>query len=359
MADAREILRRVPIFADLSDEDCDVVLRVLKARRGRPGDTLVREGEPGDTLMIVVEGQLEASVTTSGGAQARLSIIPAGHIVGELAFLDASPRAATVTTPTGATVLEFSRQALLLLCRDRPKIAASIQRNVLADLSQRVRAVEGTQGRAPAASAAPASLRSVSLPRESVVPVSARPKGRPVTAAALRAIPILATHSNEDLELLAYAATLRGFAKGEVLMHEGAVGDAAYLIVNGSVSVTRRGSPGIVATLETGALVGQLALLDRAPRSATVTAGSDTTTLELRADVVQNLLRASSPLALRFQREIAGAAARHLRAATARFAASAGPAAEAGPLDAEIEGDWSRGEEEPIELAVDMDAIRR
>ncbi len=379
MADARDVLRKVPFFHDLSDDDCDVVLRVLKGRRGGPGQTLFNEGDPGDTLMIVVEGQLDAMKSAGSAGPVKVSSIGPGHVVGELAFLDPAPRSATVVTPTGATVLEFSRQALLLLCRDRPTIAAAIQRNVLADLSRRVRAVEGTGGTSPSASASPASLRapSVSQPpslrgpsishlpggprpdgmRESAPPPSMR-RGRPVTAAQLRTVPSLATHTAEDLELLAYAAVLRGFARGEVLMQEGAAGDAAYLIINGSVGVTRRGQAGTLATLEPGALVGQLALLDRAPRSATVTAMVDTTALELRADLIHNLVKASSPLALRFQREIATAAAKHLRAATARFAAQQATApGTAGPLDDDY--DWSDGSEEPIELGVDLDAIRK
>jgi len=349
------------MFAALSDDDCDAVLRVLKAREGRAGDTLFREGDPGDTLMIVVDGRLEATVKTASGAQAMLSVIEPGHVVGELAFLDAAPRAATVSTKSGATVLEFSRRALLLLCRDQPRIGAILQRNVLADLARRVRAIEGTSIPAgPMSARAPASLRAGSAPaeRESHVPTSLRAKGRTVTAAQLRTVRVLASHSDEDLELLAYMATLRVFARGEALMQEGTEGDAAFLILDGSVSVTRAGESMPVATLEPGALVGQLALLDRARRSATVTAQTDTTVLELKATVFGNLVNASSPLALRFQREVATAAARHLRGANARFVASVGMPAQAPSLN-EVEGDWSDGSDEPIELAVDLGAIRR
>jgi CRP/FNR family cyclic AMP-dependent transcriptional regulator len=343
MPDARAIIRQVPMFAALSDDDCDAVLRVLKARKGRPGDTLFREGDPGDTLLVVVEGSLEATVTTAGGAQASLSVIAPGHVVGELAFLDAAPRAATVSTKSGATVLEFSRRALLLLCRDQPRIAAVLQRTVLTDLTRRLRATEGAPAAAPK-SATPASRA-----------------GRPVTAAQLRAFPVLASHSSEDLELLAYMGTVRGFAKGDALMREGAEGDAAFLLLGGSVEVTRASESGPVATLAPGALVGQLALLDHARRSATVTATSDTTALELKASVFGNLVNASSPLALAFQREVARAAARHLRSASARFAANAGPRAktEEAPTHNEIEGDWSIGDDAAIDLAIDLEAARR
>jgi CRP-like cAMP-binding protein len=353
------------MFAALTDDDCDAVLRVLKARHGRPGDTLFREGDPGETLMIVVEGQLEATVKTASGAQAKLSVIEPGHVVGELAFLDAAPRAATVSTKSGATVLEFSRRALLVLCRDQPRIGAILQRHVLADLARRVRAIEGTLAPAPAgplsARSAPASLRAGGSPaadRQSLAPHSMRTKPRTVTAAQLRTVRVLATHSDEDLELLAYMATLRVFARNEVLMQEGTEGDAAFLILDGRVDVSRAGETMPVATLEPGALVGQLALLDRARRSATVTAQSETTVLELKASVFGNLVNASSPLALRFQREVATAAARHLRGANARFVANAGGAGPQAPALHEVEGDWSDGSDEPIELGVDLDAIR-
>jgi CRP-like cAMP-binding protein len=166
----------------------------------------------------------------------------------------------------------------------------------------------------------------------------------------------LESYSNEDLELLAYTSVLRGFAQSEVLMHEGAEGDAAYLILTGSVVATRSGVALPLATLNPGALVGQLALLDRAPRSATVTAASDTNALELKADLVHNLLKASSPMAIRFQREIATAAARHLRLANANFAAHAGEAS--APGDGALEGDWSAGDDAPIELGVDLSVLK-
>jgi CRP-like cAMP-binding protein len=183
-------------------------------------------------------------------------------------------------------------------------------------------------------------------------------KVRSVTAAQLRRVSVLQQYSDEDLELLAYSSTLRGFAQGEVLMHEGAEGDAAYLILNGSVVASRSGVALPLATLQPGALVGQLALLDRAPRSATVTAASDTTALELKANVIQNLLKASSPMALRFQREIATAAARHLRIANATFAAHAGTDAQQAPGDAAVEGDWSAGDDVQIELGVDPSVLK-
>ena len=294
----REILRRVRPFADLVDDECDAVLAVLRARRGNPGDVLFQQGDRGDTLLVVLDGELVAKV---GGEQvARLG---PGEVVGEMAFVDAEPRSATVSAPSGATVLEFSREALAALRTTKPRAAASIQRNVLVDVARRLRDASGASG-------PPNSLRGA--------PVSLRRSARGLTAEQLRAVPALATYTEEDLDLLAYIAQLRTFAGGDVIMSEGTFGDACWLLLSGEVSVLRDAQS--IARLGPGALVGQLALLDRAPRSATVRATTETATLEVRADAFTNLVRASSPIALRFQWQVALAGVRQLRAATQRLA---------------------------------------
>ncbi len=353
----REILRRVRAFADLGDAECDAVLAVLKARRGAPGDALFKEGDRGDSLMIVLDGHLVATVRSDAGTQEEVARLGPGEVVGEMAFVDAEPRSATVTAPAGATVLEFSRAALDGLRVSAPRIAAAIQRNVLADVARRLRdagqkladpmsgSSRGGAGGGGAGGAGPESRRA----------------GRGLTVEQLRSIPALASYTAEDLELLAYIATLKSFAAGEVLMKEGAAGDACWLVVRGAVAVTRAGHAAALAALGPGALVGQLALLDRSPRNATVTATADTMALEVRADAFANLVRASSPVALRFQLQVALAGVRQLRAATKKLAEAsareaASPMSSGRMLDVE---DWDDAPSAPLELELDPASIRR
>jgi CRP/FNR family cyclic AMP-dependent transcriptional regulator len=60
---------------------------------------------------------------------------------------------------------------------------------------------------------------------------------------------------------------------GEVLCEEGATGHEFFLIVSGTAAVKRKGRK--VATLGPGQWFGELALLDRQPRSATIVAETD------------------------------------------------------------------------------------
>ena len=126
----REVIRRVRAFSGLGDDECDAVLGVLRAQRGNPGDTLFREGDPGDALMIVLEGQLVARVRTQTGTEEEVARLGPGEVVGEMAFVDAEPRSATVSTPGGATVLTFTRGALASLKKSAPRVASAIQRQM-------------------------------------------------------------------------------------------------------------------------------------------------------------------------------------------------------------------------------------
>jgi CRP-like cAMP-binding protein len=349
-AQKREILRRVRAFADLGDEECDAVLAVLKARRGAPGDVLFREGDRGDSLMIVLDGQLVASVQTEGGVSETIAALGPGEVVGEMAFVDAEPRSATVSAPVGATVLEFTREALAGLRRTAPRVAAAIQRNVLFDVARRLR--DAGEKLTDGASGPPRSARGSG-------PESMRRPGRGLTVDQLRSIPALASYPQDDLDLLAYIATLRPFAAGEVLMPDGSQGDACFLLLSGEVAVTRASQASPLATLGPGSLVGQLALLDRAPRSATVTAIREVHTLEVRADAFANLVRASSPIALRFQAQVALAGVRQLRMATRRMAEDARTSM--APMSGRMldVDDWDDAAAPSLELAIDPVSMRR
>jgi hypothetical protein len=91
----------------------------------------------------------------------------------------------------------------------------------------------------------------------------------------LRQVPIFATLDAEDLEELAAIVEERRIEAGKDLFREGDTGDAVYLIVKGTVRVFVGGGDRPERTLDEegpGACIGEMAVLDAAPRSATVRA---------------------------------------------------------------------------------------
>ena len=97
----------------------------------------------------------------------------------------------------------------------------------------------------------------------------------------LRHVPLFKGLSRKALERVAMAGQEVAVSAGTVLMEEGRAGRDAMVVLSGSI-VVRRGDRK-VATLGPGGVVGELALLDDGPRTATVVCASDARVLVLSA----------------------------------------------------------------------------
>jgi hypothetical protein len=94
----------------------------------------------------------------------------------------------------------------------------------------------------------------------------------------LKRASIFAQVRDEYLATLARNVEEVSFDKGEVIMKEGDVGDSMYIIVSGSVDIITK-SRGHLATMGGGEVVGEMAVLDAEPRSASVVAAADSVLL--------------------------------------------------------------------------------
>jgi CRP-like cAMP-binding protein len=90
---------------------------------------------------------------------------------------------------------------------------------------------------------------------------------------SLRIIPLFSQISDADLEEMASHLIERRYPRNTTIVEEGLAGDYMYIIQEGRVKVTKLSDDGrekILEFLEAGAFVGEMALLERAPRSASV-----------------------------------------------------------------------------------------
>ena len=87
-----DMLKRVPLFADLDDRELHQIAETMRERRFGAGETVTQEGAGGAGFFVVESG--EAEVTVDG---ARRGTIGAGDYFGEIALLTGSDRTATIT----------------------------------------------------------------------------------------------------------------------------------------------------------------------------------------------------------------------------------------------------------------------
>lgn len=122
-----------------------------------------------------------------------------------------------------------------------------------------------------------------------------------------------------SLQSLARNLRTRRFKRGEVLFHEGDPGDALFIVASGAVKValpSEEGEEAILATLRRGDFLGELALLDGAPRSASAIALEATEMLALPREKFRALV-ADEPA---IREALLVALAREIRRLTTRVA---------------------------------------
>jgi CRP/FNR family transcriptional regulator, cyclic AMP receptor protein len=95
----------------------------------------------------------------------------------------------------------------------------------------------------------------------------------------LASVPLFSSLSRRDLQKIARASDEVEAKAGRVLVDQGRTGHEFFLIIDGKATVRRNGRK--LTELGPGEYFGELALLDRGPRSATVSADTDMTLLVL------------------------------------------------------------------------------
>lgn len=109
----------------------------------------------------------------------------------------------------------------------------------------------------------------------------------------LREIPIFADLSPEDLKLVAELAREEWHPQNTVIFRQGEEGDRMFVIVEGHLHVLRQsnGAEQVLAQRGPGDFVGEMAIIESAPRSATLRAQTDVRLLSIDGETFKGILR--------------------------------------------------------------------
>jgi signal transduction histidine kinase len=126
-------LRKIPLFADLSEEDLERLNQMAETVSVPTGELVLREGDQGDSLFVVLDGQLE--VTKRQGSQdVLLALYKPGQFFGEMALLEQAPRSASVRTLQESRLLVISQGAFQTLLSCSPSAPLKILHTVTSRL---------------------------------------------------------------------------------------------------------------------------------------------------------------------------------------------------------------------------------
>ena len=322
----QDALKGVAFLSGLAATELGLLAQTVRLRQLMTDQLLYRAGEPGDAMAIVQYGRLSVRVPP---ADAEVAAIYPGEVVGEMACVDPAPRSANVIASRPTTVMLLDRAMLLQFQKKVPELAVAIVGGIIEMLTRRIRDTNARIERALEAQGA----RQHPLPGPAGAPPAV---GRDADSQRidLAGLPLFQGFQPKHIRAFVTAAPPRSFSAGTVLCRERDPGTSCFVVARGSVEVLRhmRGQDQVLARLGEGSVVGQMALVDRAPRSATLRCAEETVALQLQRENFEQLLAARSPVAVRFQEHIARAGIQQLRMANGRL--STVLAADAPPLTA-------------------------
>ena len=128
------------------------------------------------------------------------------------------------------------------------------------------------------------------------------------TVELLKGVDLFEGLTEQELRRVAAICQEAKYAKGQIVTSQGEEGDEMFVVRDGLVEVTvgeAGEGPRTVVNLGTGQVVGEMALVDRGPRSATVGCVTDVTLNVIERDAFEKLCQSSAQIGMVVYRNLA------------------------------------------------------
>jgi len=112
---------------ELAEAECQVLAGIMGVHRLQDGEMLVKEGEANCDLYLLAQGAL-AVISNTGGQEAVVYVMKEGECAGTRAFVDRTPRKATLRADGEAVVYSLTPDAFESLLEKHPLIVYKVMR---------------------------------------------------------------------------------------------------------------------------------------------------------------------------------------------------------------------------------------
>ena len=130
-----DFLKKVPLFAELHDDELHQLASVVRKQHYKKHTTIVHVDDPGYALYILKSGLVKVTIEDQHGYEMILHILSPPEFFGDMALLDGMPQSAAVRTQEASEVLTIARKHFLSILENSPKILLTMT----AVLSKRLR----------------------------------------------------------------------------------------------------------------------------------------------------------------------------------------------------------------------------
>lgn len=124
--DAREALRRLPLFSDVLDPgQLDELAAQCRPRVFRARSILMSQGDFGSSMYGILDGVVSVTFVDPHERENAVATLSAGQVVGEMALLTGERRTATVVARTNVAALEITKPAVEQMFAKAPDLVES------------------------------------------------------------------------------------------------------------------------------------------------------------------------------------------------------------------------------------------
>jgi len=135
--------QKTKLFGVLDRLDINLLASYMGLYRAKDKDIILSEGEDGDYMLLLVEGSVDILKQDTQHCMKLLTTIQPGMIVGEMAVVDGEKRFATCIAAEPSVFAVLTRDALVKIIDDEPKLGAKILVQLLAMMSEYLRETGG------------------------------------------------------------------------------------------------------------------------------------------------------------------------------------------------------------------------
>ena len=305
--DIYDRLRCFDILSHLDGEGIDLLSRCTSLVQYEPGQSIIKEGDSSLDFYLIDKGRIEIRRTTPYGSYS-LAELGDGDVFGETSFLDRKARSGDAWALDPTTIFAVSDVQLGKALESNQRFTLGIYWAMWKSLSSKLRKTNENLAQFFGKEGEPSPEQEKDDGDEANIKVGIQQK---------RELFREQTLSPMEINFLATLSKERRFEANEYIFRDGEEGEHLFVVLEGQVMIAKDvGGAGeeALAFLGRGDYFGEMALIDKQPRSATAKAHTDgAVVLMIPSEVLEGILDIQKVSSLRLLKILCGLIAKRLR----------------------------------------------